>query len=196
MHRSSLRRPLTLALPLLAALALGACGSGSGGSGGSKGDAQAQAPSAGGARGALAANAKQANQIVGDGAGDFQKRLEQLRGHPVVVNQWASWCPNCRFEFPFFRSAVARYRDKVAFLGLDSQDNRGDAESFLQQIPSDFPSIFDKDASVAASLGGGQSWPTTFFLNEKGEVAQVHIGAYPTEDQLIKDIQRYALRRS
>lgn len=193
----SLRRPLSVAVPLLAAVVLGACGSGSSGSpGDAKGNAGSQAPSTRGLPAALAANAKQANQIIGEGTGDFQKRLKQLRGHPVVVNQWASWCPNCRAEFPFFRSAIARYRDKVAFLGLDSQDNRGDAEDFLQQIPADFPSIFDQDASVAASIGGGQSWPTTFFLDKNGQVAHVHIGAYPTEDQLTQDIQRYALGSS
>lgn len=142
---------------------------------------------------ALALNAKQANQIVGEGGGDFRVRLKQLRGHPVVVNQWASWCPNCREEFPFFRSAVARYRDRVAFLGLDSQDNRGDAEQFLAQIPSDFPSIFDPDDSVAAGVGGGRAWPSTFFLDRNGQVAQVKIGAYATADQLVQDIQRYAV---
>jgi thiol-disulfide isomerase/thioredoxin len=191
----SVRRALRVALPLLAALALGACGSGGSGSA-PKGDTRPLPPSASGLPAALAANARQANQIVGEGAGDFQKRLGRLRGHPVVVNQWASWCPNCRAEFPFFRSAIARYRDRVAFLGLDSQDNRGDAESFLEQIPSDFPSILDQDASVAAALGGGQSWPTTFFLDKNGQVAQVHIGAYPTEELLTRDIQRYALGRS
>ena len=111
----------------------------------------------------------------------------------MVVNQWASWCPSCRAEFPFFRSAVARYRDRVAFLGLDSQDNRSDAEEFLKQVPPDFPSIFDADASVAASIGVGQSWPSTVFLDKNGEVAQVKIGAYATGGQLDQDIRRYAL---
>ena len=69
------------------------------------------------------------------------------------------------------------------------------AQEFLKQTPADFPCIFDGDASVAAVIGGGQSWPTTFFLDRKGEVAQVHIGAYATEEQLTQDIQRYALGR-
>ena len=195
MRLRPLRTPLAATLPLLVALALGACGSGSGGADAGGSATPGPPPSTGELPPALAANAKQANEIVGEGIGDFQKRLKQLHGHPVVINQWASWCPNCRAEFPYFRSAVARYRDKVAFLGLDSQDNKGDAQEFLKQTPADFPSIFDGDASVAAVIGGGQSWPTTFFLDRKGEVAQVHIGAHATEEQLTQDIQRYALGR-
>lgn len=39
----------------------------------------------------------------------FKARLEALRGHPVVVNQWASWCGPCRYEFPFFQKLAGRY---------------------------------------------------------------------------------------
>ena len=48
----------------------------------------------------LQANQAQANQLID---GSIDSKLEQLRGIPVVVNQWASWCPNCRSEFPFFQ---------------------------------------------------------------------------------------------
>jgi cytochrome c biogenesis protein CcmG/thiol:disulfide interchange protein DsbE len=196
------RRPLAVALPLVAALILGACGSGSGGSAdgasadsGSQPPSTSEAPSTSGLPRALAANAKQANQIVGEGTDDFQKRLEQLRGHPVVVNQWASWCTSCRFEFPFFADAVKRYRAEVAFVGLDSQDDRGSAESFLEEFPVGFPSILDPDARVAGANGGGQAWPTTMFFDRKGELVNVKLGAYATAELLRQDIERWALGR-
>jgi thiol-disulfide isomerase/thioredoxin len=75
---------------------------------------------------ALAANAAQANEIVGQGSSDLKRRLGALRGHPVVINQWASWCTSCRFELGFFDKASKQFRDRVAFLGLDSQDDRKD----------------------------------------------------------------------
>lgn len=111
----------------------------------------------------------------------------------MVVNQWASWCTSCRAEFPFFREAVERFGDRVAFVGLDSQDERSAAEEFLVEFPVGFPSVFDPDASVAASLGGARSWPTTFFFDEGGEQVHTKIGAYATQELLEADIERYAL---
>jgi cytochrome c biogenesis protein CcmG, thiol:disulfide interchange protein DsbE len=146
-----------------------------------------------GAGAALAQNARLADRIVGDGSAAFAQRMAALRGHPVVVNQWASWCDSCRFEFPFFRTAVRRYGDRVAFVGLDSEDERGAAEAFLREMPVGFPSVFDPDAAVAQSLGGGRSWPMTFFFDRGGKQVHKRIGAYATADQLDADIKRFAL---
>jgi cytochrome c biogenesis protein CcmG, thiol:disulfide interchange protein DsbE len=143
----------------------------------------------------LARNARQGDQIIGEGTEAFERRLRELRGHPVVVNQWASWCDSCRFEFPFFADAVTRHRAKVAFLGLDSEDERGSAEAFLEEFPVGFPSIFDPDAEVAAAYGGGQAWPTTMFFDREGELVNVKIGAYATAELLEQDIRRWALGR-
>jgi thiol-disulfide isomerase/thioredoxin len=137
----------------------------------------------------IAANIRQANQVIDT---PVQEKLASLKGVPVVVNQWASWCPNCKFEFPFFEHLAQRYRGQVAFLGLDSQDSRGNAEDFLRGHPLDYPSVFDQSAAQAASLGGGQAWPTTFFFNAAGERVYVHVGAYASEQALAADIQRYA----
>ena len=180
------------ALVIAAALVVSACGGGDGAQGG---DA-AQPPVATSTEGLppkLARNVKQADQIVGEGTEAFESRLRQLRGHPVVVNQWASWCTSCRFEFPFFSEAVKRHSAEVAFLGLDSEDERGAAEDFLRELPVGFPSIFDPDAKIAAANGGGQAWPTTMFFDRNGELVNVKIGAYATADLLEQDIERWAL---
>lgn len=142
---------------------------------------------------ALADHVAQADTIIGSGDKAFERRMAELRGHPVVVNQWASWCESCRFEFPFFRAATTKFKDRVAFLGLDSEDERGAAEAFQRELPSGFPSVFDKDADVARDLGGGTSWPTTFFFDADGELVFTKIGAYATQQLLEQDIQRYAL---
>lgn len=142
---------------------------------------------------ALADNAAQADTIIGSGKDAFERRMADLRGHPVVVNQWASWCESCRFEFPFFRAATKKFKDQVAFLGLDSEDERGAAEAFQRELPSGFPSVFDEDADVARDLGGGTSWPTTFFFDARGERVFTKIGAYAAQQLLEQDIQRYAL---
>jgi thiol-disulfide isomerase/thioredoxin len=183
------RRALaTIALVAAVAVAVAACGGGNG-----PGASAPPETSTQGAPAKLARNAEQGDRIVGEGKAAFERRLAELRGYPVVVNQWASWCESCRFEFPFFAEAAKRYRTEVAFLGLDSQDERDGAKEFLREFPVGFPSIFDPDAEVAAAYGGGQAWPTTIFFDRDGEVANVKIGAYATAELLDEDIRRYAL---
>ncbi len=140
----------------------------------------------------LEANVKQGNQVIG---GSVQDKLAALRGVPVVVNQWASWCPNCKAEFPFFQRLSRQFQGKVAFLGLDSQDSRGDAEDFLKRYPVNYPSIFDQSAAQAASIGGGQGWPTTIYFDKLGQRTLVHPGGYTTLATLRADIERYALAK-
>ena len=138
----------------------------------------------------IAANIAEQNQVIETSVG---AKLAKLKGVPVVVNQWASWCPNCKAEFPYFQRESQRYDRQVAFLGLDAQDQRSGAEGFLKRFPVNYPSVFDQSAQQAASLGGGQGWPTTFFIDRTGHETFVHDGAYPGEAQLDHDVRRYAL---
>ncbi len=136
----------------------------------------------------LAANTRQANQILGSA---IAAKLAALKGVPVVVNQWASWCPNCRAEFPFFQQVGRQDAGRVAFVGLDSQDSQSAAAAFLRSFPVDYPSVFDPSASQAQSLGGGQAWPTTFFVNAAHKLTNLHVGGYQTLQSLEQDIARY-----
>jgi cytochrome c biogenesis protein CcmG, thiol:disulfide interchange protein DsbE len=136
----------------------------------------------------------EANALLDGGPRAFRARLRALRGTPVVVNQWASWCGPCRFEFPFFQRLAERYAGRVAFLGVDSQDSRSNARAFLERFPVPYPHFYDKDASVARVFRGGRAWPTTAFYDRDGDLVFTHLGAYATEAKLDEDIRRYALR--
>ena len=138
----------------------------------------------------IAANIAEQNRVIET---PIQAKLAALKGVPVVINQWASWCPNCKAEFPYFQRDAQRYDRRVAFLGLDAQDQRSGAEEFLKRFPVNYPSVFDQSAQQAASLGGGQAWPTTFFIDRSGNETFVHEGAYASEAQLERDVRRYAL---
>lgn len=83
--------------------------------------------------GPLRALASEAGLLLDGGSEAFEARLRKLHGYPIVVNQWASWCRPCRYEFPFFQRLAVKYEGRVAFLGVNSQDPRGDAEDFLRE---------------------------------------------------------------
>lgn len=111
----------------------------------------------------------------------------------MVVNQWASWCGPCRFEFPFFQHLSRRYDGRVGFIGVDAQDARSDAMRFLAKFPVPYPHYFDEKAAVARTFGGGRAWPTTAFFAANGKLVYAHVGGYASEARLRADIVRYAL---
>ena len=131
----------------------------------------------------------EAGKLVGGGPAAFEAQLRKLRGTPVVVNQWASWCGPCKFEFPFFRDVAKRYRGRVAFLGVDSDDNRGDAEEFLREHPVPYPSYFDPDVRIARLFKGGVGWPTTAFYDRTGKLVDTHVGPYSSAQDLQEAIR-------
>ena len=123
---------------LLAVLLCGGCGTaGDDGGGGSHPD---YAKALAGAPAPLAALHRQANELLPGGVEAYEKRISQLRGYPVVVNVWASWCGPCRQEFPVLQKLSARYGKKVAFLGLNSEDSDDAATTFLREEPVPYPS--------------------------------------------------------
>lgn len=123
-------------------------------------------------------------------ADEFEPRLEALRGHPVVVNVWGSWCNPCREEFPVFQRVAVQVGKRVAFLGLATQDSREGAGAFLREHPVTYPSYMDFDGSLADELGVIGA-PATIFIDSRGERAYFHQGKYDTDEDLLDDIERY-----
>jgi cytochrome c biogenesis protein CcmG, thiol:disulfide interchange protein DsbE len=140
----------------------------------------------------LAALHRQANELVGGSKSAFEARLAALRGYPVVVNKWASWCAPCRGEFPVFQRAGLAVGKRVAFLGLDGQDNDGNARKFLKQFPVIYPSYRDPDLKIAPTIQAGVAFPTTIFFNRQGKLIYAHPGPYSKVSDLLTDIRRYA----
>lgn len=143
----------------------------------------------------LADNAEQANDLVDGGSEALEAKLAELDGHPVVVNQWGSWCPPCRAEFPFFAESAQAHLGDVAFLGVDIQDDRGAAEDFLAELPTPYPHVFDRDAEAVDALEWGGVSPTTWLIDQRGEVIHQRPGAYASHEDLEADIDRFLLRR-
>jgi cytochrome c biogenesis protein CcmG/thiol:disulfide interchange protein DsbE len=141
----------------------------------------------------LAALYDQANELLGGGPDAFQKRIADLRGYPVVVNQWASWCGPCREEFPRFQRASAKFGKRVAFLGVDSQDSDAAAKTFLAEAPVPYPSYTDPDEAIGKVLNATLGLPDTAFYDSRGKLVYTKQGPYTSQAELVADIRRFAL---
>jgi cytochrome c biogenesis protein CcmG, thiol:disulfide interchange protein DsbE len=141
----------------------------------------------------LAALHRQAAALLGGGERAYEERLAALRGRPVVVNAWASWCDPCEREMPLFQRAAVRFGRRVAFLGINPRDARPAARAFLREHWVPYPSYEDPDERIARAIGVRTGLPTTVFYDRAGEVAFVHQGQYRDERQLADDVERYAI---
>lgn len=141
----------------------------------------------------LAALHEQANDLLPGGNDAYVKRIAALRGYPVVVNVWASWCGPCRFEFPVLQKLSAQYGKKVAFLGVNAEDSNDAAATFLREEPVPYPSYTDPDKDIFESLGA-IGLPDTAFYDKSGELLYLKQGPYSDNSELEEDVRRYALK--
>ena len=143
---------------------------------------------------ALSSLHAQGNQLLAGGTEAFDARLRQLRGYPVVVNKWASWCGPCQTEFPAYQRASVAFGRRVAFIGIDSKDPTPAAAAFLKRFPVSYPSYTDPHEKIARAIQAATYYPQTVYFDRQGKEVFDHAGPYETAASLEKDIRRYALQ--
>jgi cytochrome c biogenesis protein CcmG/thiol:disulfide interchange protein DsbE len=100
-----------------------------------------------------------------DGSGTLTD--EDLRGDPVVINFWASWCIPCREEAPLLERTWRAYRDNgVVFLGVNIKDAENDARRFLKEFDITYPTVRDLDQGLTRDFGV-KGLPETFFVDHR-----------------------------
>jgi cytochrome c biogenesis protein CcmG/thiol:disulfide interchange protein DsbE len=141
----------------------------------------------------LAALHAQADALLPGGLAAIRARLAALRGRPVVINKWASWCIPCRSEFGAFQSASVALGREVAFIGIDSGDTgRTGAVDFLRSFPVSYPSYYDQSGDAGAAITDSAFTPVTVFYDRLGR-EYIRQGPYPSAARLEQDVRRYAL---
>ncbi len=97
----------------------------------------------------------------------FEGILVGLRGQPVVVNIWASWCAPCRTEMPLLQNAADAYAGRAVILGLATNDDPRAAKQFLTDLGLTYPSVFDSTGEIRVELGL-TAYPTTYVFGADG----------------------------
>lgn len=124
--------------------------------------------------------------LDGNGVAD----LSAIRGLPMLVNVWASWCAPCIAEMPVLREAARDYAGTMRVLGININDDPERAIALLEDLGVTFPSVIDREATTRSMLAYPGP-PVTYFVEADGTIAGRHDGALPDRATLDALVDRY-----
>lgn len=101
--------------------------------------------------------------------------LEELKGQPLVLNFWASWCGPCQVEHPVLEWGARRYGQQVRFLGVVFEDTEENARAFLSKHGASYPQLVDPRGRMAVDYGVA-GVPETYFIDSAGMIRGKHVG--------------------
>jgi peroxiredoxin len=121
-------------------------------------------------------------------------KLSELRGEVVLINFWASWCGPCRQEMPLLSELHDKYKDMgFTVLGVNVEENSGQARKLLKDAPVSFPVLFDNDSTVSKQYDV-VAMPSTVLVDRNGNVRYLHKGYKPGEEAIYLDKVRALIR--
>jgi peroxiredoxin len=120
-------------------------------------------------------------------------RLGNLRGHPVLINFWATWCDYCLQEMPVIEKYYERYSPNLIVLGVEVGDSVDEVRSVVIKYGYTYIMLRDPDSHVFAKYRL-DSFPVTFVLDEKGIIQVKHVG-YMSEDYLVAYLNKVGFNK-
>lgn len=118
--------------------------------------------------------------------------LADLKGKPVVVNFWATWCAPCKFEMPHFEKAYQKYKDQgLLILAIDIKTDNGEAvvRKYVKDLGITFPIPMDITGETEQNYRV-RAYPTTYFIGRDGKLREVKRGAFISAEQLNLSIDK------
>lgn len=110
--------------------------------------------------------------------------LAELKGHPVVLNFWASWCGPCRMEHPVLEWGAREFGSQAVFMGIVFEDTEDNARTFLQEMGASFPQLIDPKSRISVDYGVS-GVPETYFIDANGIIMGKHVG--PIDPQTLSN---------
>ncbi len=107
--------------------------------------------------------------VIHQGEPGARQRLSHLRGKPVLLDFWASWCMPCRAQAPIVDAVARHYGERIHVLGVDTGDEEAAARAFAMETKLSYPSVYDGDGSVARVFQV-TSLPTLILLDAEGNI--------------------------
>jgi thiol-disulfide isomerase/thioredoxin len=129
---------------------------------------------------------------VGELAPDFQLQslggeaisLSELRGSPVMLNFWTTWCPPCRAEMPYIQQIYEEWSGRgLVLLAINIGESSAQAKGFLEFYNLSLPVLLDTKKNVARKYNI-TGIPATFFIDEDGIIQEKIIGAFPSKEAI------------
>jgi len=111
-----------------------------------------------------------------------QTRLSELRGRPVLLNFWATWCPPCQDELPVLQAAHQQYADRLVVMGIDLEESKETVAAFLAGRGITYPILLDPNGQITNGLYQVQGLPTSIFIRPDGVVSARHVGPLTATD--------------
>ncbi|MBS3109108.1 redoxin domain-containing protein [Candidatus Woesearchaeota archaeon] len=108
-------------------------------------------------------------------------KLSEFRGKPVIINFWATWCPDCLIEMPWFEETHRESNGSIILLGVDLQESREDMIRFVQENGITYPILLDPDR-VARDMYKSMGVPTTYFVSKEGIIVDLKQGGLTKEE--------------
>jgi thiol-disulfide isomerase/thioredoxin len=117
----------------------------------------------------------------------ISQQLSKLKGTPVLINFWATWCAPCKEEMPMLERYSKQYAGKLVVLGVDSEEEINLVQPFIQGMEITFPILLDQSGSVSDRYFV-KDFPYTFFVDQDGILRGQHLGLL-SEDYLVRYLQ-------
>ena len=118
--------------------------------------------------------------------------LSDLRGKPVLLNFWATWCGPCRSEMPEMQSVYERLGGRLTILGVDLDETREEVLDFKEELGVTFPTVIDQGQTVFHHYSAF-GLPATYVIDADGVIRNVKFGPFVSEDDIHKSLEKVGL---